>query len=87
MTVADFPVPSRFGQVWRRFLAVAGTVFAVALPEMRKHARPVVGHIREHLYGICGLACIDAAAFVHSTFTGLLVTGISFLVFEWKVNE
>lgn len=87
MTSLDFPVPTRLGQAWRRLLTVAGTVLVVALPELHKHARPVARHLREHLYGICGLACIDAAAFVHSTFTGLLVTGISFLLFEWKVNE
>ena len=71
----------------KRLLAVAGTVLAVSLVAIRASARPTVGHLRDHAYGILGLGCIDAAAFVHSTFTGLLVTGVSFLVFEWKVQS
>jgi hypothetical protein len=34
-----------------------------------------------------GLGFIDAAAFVHSLFAGLFVTGITFLLFEWKVSD
>lgn len=87
MTTATLPTPGRISARLRNGLAVLMTAISIVVPEVQKHARPVVGHIREHAYGIIGLGCIDAAAFVHSTFTGLLVTGVSFLVFEWKVRD
>jgi hypothetical protein len=34
-----------------------------------------------------GFGCISGASFLHSAFTGLLVTGILLLVFEWKVSD
>jgi len=57
------------------------------LAATKSRAIPVLGHIREHGYSITGLGCMSGAAFVHSLFSGLLVTGILFLVFEWKVSE
>lgn len=72
---------------WRRIAALAGLFLAATVTVMKTNARPAVNHLKIHAYGIIGLAFIDAAAFVHSSFTGLLVTGVSFLVFEWKVSE
>ena len=84
MTTAIMP-----GKVlWRYRLRKAGSVAgSAALSMLRGRAMPVVQHVREHFYSIAGIAFIDSASFVHSEFTGLLVTGISFLVFEWKVSE
>jgi hypothetical protein len=48
---------------------------------------PVVHNVRDQTFAVMGFGCIDAAAFVHSLFTGLIVTGASFLIFEWKVSS
>jgi hypothetical protein len=57
-----------------------------ALGVAKAKAQPAVAHVREHAYSIMGFATVDAAMFTHSLFTGLLVTGISLFVFEWKVT-
>jgi len=57
------------------------------LAHTREKASPAARHLREHGYTMTGLACLDAAAFVHSVFAGLIVTGVSFLVLEWRVRE
>jgi hypothetical protein len=51
------------------------------------NTRPARAHFVDHVYSWAGFGCISAASFVHSVFTGLLVTGILALVFEWKVGE
>lgn len=58
---------------------VAGIVAAKAAPSVRQ--------VKEHAYSILGFMCFDGAMFYHSVFTGLLVTGISLFVFEWKVSD
>jgi len=65
---------------------MAARALGVAGREFRRAARPVASHLSDHAYSILGIGFIDAAAFTHSAFTGLLVTGVSFLVFEWKVS-
>jgi hypothetical protein len=67
--------------------AALSTTLSVLGPNLRATSRATRSHLQDHIYTICGLGLISAAAFVHSTFTGLLVTGIMFLVFEWKVSE
>jgi hypothetical protein len=54
---------------------------------VRRTARPLSAHLAEHAYTIVGFGCISAASFIHSVFTGLLVSGFLFLIFEWKVSE
>ena len=72
----------------RRIVGAALAVtLKVALPALKTHTRPLANHIREHLYTIAGFGFVSAAAFTHSVFSGLLVTGLLFLVFEWKVND
>jgi hypothetical protein len=58
-----------------------------SLPVVRAKARPLASHLQDHIYSILGFGLFDAACFTHSLFTGLMVTGISFLVFEFKVSE
>lgn len=67
------------------FAAAATMTLAVAVGT--HVARPLLAHMYDHAYTIIGLGLFDAAMFVHSLFTGLLVTGISFIVFELKVSE
>lgn len=67
----------------QRLMAVA----AVLLSVVAVTARPVWEHLLDHAYSVAGLACIATAAFIHSTFTGFLVLGVMFLVFEWKVSD
>lgn len=68
--------------------AVAAAVKAVAATGrvLAAKATPTVAHIREHAYTLVGFGLVDAAMFTHSLFTGLLVTGVSWIVFEWKVT-
>jgi len=70
----------RFG---REFYRAAG---AVRIWGSSK-ARPSIRRASQHMFTVAGLACFDAAAFVHSVFAGLIVTGVSFLVLEWKVSD
>ena len=57
------------------------------LKSARQAVMPVVHNVRDQTFAVMGFGCIDAAAFVHSLFTGLIVTGASFLIFEWKVSS
>lgn len=67
-------------------VAVAAAASMAVLGVARAKAAPAVSHIREHGYSIMGFGLVDAASFTHSVFTGLLVSGISLFVFEWKVQ-
>lgn len=71
----------------RRTWYVFVTTMAIATRQLGLRARPTATHLRDHGYTIAGLTLIGAAAFVHSLFAGLLVTGILFLVLEWKVSD
>jgi hypothetical protein len=44
-------------------------------------------HIQDHGFSWAAMGFIDAACFVHSIFTGLLVTGILLFLFELKIGE
>jgi hypothetical protein len=87
MTIRPAYAPSSPSGRWGWARERAGRLAAGAITLVRNRAAPVAGHLRDHFYSIVGLGLIAAAAFVHSTFTGLLVTGILFLVFEWKVSD
>ena len=77
MTTLAFPrARKRLSGVARGYLAAS-----------RARTRPLRRHLADHAYTLLGFGCISAASFVHSVFTGLLVTGILFLVFEFKVGE
>ena len=80
MTTLNFPQALRNRKSLRDYSrSVLGTA--------RAKSRPITRHIADHLYTLAGFGCISAASFVHSVFTGLLVTGILLLVFEFKVSE
>lgn len=85
-TILEPPVP-----IWRRAAAAltgAGVFGAKMLGEVvRTRTRPSLKAVTDNFYDICGFGLFDAAMFVHSNFTGLMVTGISFIVFGWKVHE
>jgi hypothetical protein len=53
---------------------------------LRRRAVPVTEHIRDHGFSWTAMGCVDAACFVHSLFTGLLVTGILLFLFELKIS-
>jgi hypothetical protein len=74
-------------RLWQRTTGVLLAAVGIAAGIGRSTARPIAAHLRDHIYSIIGIGFIDAAAFTHSLFTGLLVTGISFLIFEWKVSD
>ena len=54
---------------------------------LRRPASVARDHILEHGYFFAAAGCADAAGFVHSTFTGLLVTAGTFLAIEWRVSK
>jgi hypothetical protein len=85
MTATTLERPTR--RLWRVLSGALLAAVTVGATVVRTNSRPLARHLMDHAYGILGLGCIDAAAFVHSPFTGLLVTGISLLVFEWKVSD
>ncbi len=72
---------------WSRVWLSAGRLAAGVVSVISGQAAPAASHLRDHGYTIAGLGLISAAAFVHSVFTGLLVTGIMALIFEWKVSD
>jgi hypothetical protein len=80
MTTQAFEGPVSLRQRLTQVALLIVAAFAVS-------ARPVWNHLIDHAYSIIGLGCIATAAFIHSTFTGFIVLGVMFLVFEWKVSE
>ena len=87
MTTQTLPRPPRFRLALHAVTVALGSVLATMGSQTRARSRPVASHLRDHFYTIAGLGFISGAAFVHSVFTGLLVTGLMFLLFEWKVSE
>jgi hypothetical protein len=69
------------------FPALAGRAARDTWSRVRGRVQSTTHSLRDHVYTIVGFGCISAASFVHSIFTGLIVTGILFLVFEWKIGE
>ena len=73
---------------WREKVhkALAAALYTT-LSAVGAKTRPTVQHFRTQLYTWAGFCFISAASFYHSIFTGLLVTGIGWFVFEWKVSD
>jgi hypothetical protein len=67
--------------------AKASRLAGKAAKKAKAKARPAVAHVSDHIFTIVSFGLIDSAMFVHSLFTGLIVTGVSFAVFEWKVSK
>jgi len=91
MTSAEAEYLWRKGQENRERLEKARRALGIAmhtvLTAVSAQSRPARAHIRDHAYTWAGFAFISGASFLHSPFTGLLVTGILALIFEWKVGE
>jgi hypothetical protein len=79
--------PGRSERAFRRVLTTLSATLHVFAGVAGAKARASHRHLQDHAYTICGLGLVASAAFVHSVFTGLLITGLLFLVFEWKVSE
>lgn len=88
MSTATLPrAEGRAERIWRQVLGGLLVAVTIAGNVGRAQAKPTARHLREHAYSICGFLFISAAAFTHSVFTGLLVTGIMFFIYEWKVGD
>lgn len=83
MTVAELPVPSLLRRTGTALAFTMNFVLGVA----GARAPATLKILQEHIWTIVGLGLFDSAMFVHSLFTGLLVTGLSFFVFEWKISN
>jgi hypothetical protein len=46
----------------------------------------VGGPVREHALTISACGCADAAGFLHSTIVGLVVTAVSLLIADFKIQ-
>lgn len=80
MAILNFPQALRNKRRLREYSrSVLGTA--------RAKTRPITRHLADHAYTLAGFGCISAASFVHSVFTGLLVTGILLIIFEFKVGD
>ena len=77
MVAVTFHKP-RSGRVWDQI--------AKARSVTKRRSRPLARHLADHGYTMIGLGLFDASCFVHSLFCGLMVSGISFIVFEFKVS-
>lgn len=86
MTTQTLPrAEGRGERIWRQVLGGLLVAVTIAGNVGRAQAKPTARHLREHAYSICGFVFISAAAFSHSVFSGLLVTGVLFFIYEWKV--
>jgi hypothetical protein len=85
MATRAMPLPSgdRARKIQKALLVALQAVITVA----GAHSKPVRSNLVDHGYTLLGFGCISGASFLHSAFTGLLVTGILLLVFEWKVSD
>lgn len=84
MTTEAFSVSMEKGKRARKAIL---TVVSALMIAVGTNTRPARKHIRDHGYTFGGFSFISGASFLHSAFTGLLVTGILLLVFEWKVSD
>jgi hypothetical protein len=50
----------------------------------RAAVRPTAQHLIDNAYSLLAAGCVDTAAFVHSDFSGFIVTGLGFLFIEWR---
>jgi hypothetical protein len=85
MTTQTLPLPS--GERARKAAVALGIACTMVLGVVKARSAPALRNAREHGYTLGGFGCISAASFLHSTFTGLIVTGVLFLIFEWKVGD
>ena len=72
---------------WRMEGVLVSTISKLAakreinkLTSHRKKLNPIA-------YAVAGLGCFTAAAFTYQLWAGLVVTGISFFIIEWRVGE
>lgn len=85
--VPEGPLRRGFRSLRRKLGDLSATAMAAGVGVAMARSAPAAQHVSEHAYTIAGLGLIDGAMFVHSVFTGLLVTGLSFFVFEFKTSK
>lgn len=57
-----------------------------ALTRVRRSAQESVGRLAPSILSIAGLGCIDTGVFQANTVAGWIVTGLSLLVLEYRVD-
>jgi hypothetical protein len=91
MVVKQLPVHERGAlpqqERWVRVQKEGKKRFRDTWNGLRRRSAPVGAHIQDHGFSWAAMGCIDAACFVHSTFTGLLVTGVLLFLFELKIGD
>lgn len=84
---ANGPVDeSVFGKLGR----IGGTITGLgerAMRGVRRRSRVTKRLVTENTFSFLAVGCVDAACFTHSVFSGLLVTGIMFVILEWKASD
>lgn len=59
---------------------------AAALTRVRRSAQVTVGRLAPSVLSIAGLACIDVGVFDANTVAGWIVTGLSLLALEYRID-
>lgn len=79
--------PGPLGRALGRAAALGAAAVRAAVGVAGATARPALAQLRDHGYSLAAAGFFDAAGYVHSVFAGLVTTGLSLMVFEWKVSE
>lgn len=69
---------------------IGGTITGLgerAFRGIRRRSRVTRRLIADNTFSFLAVGCVDAACFTHSVFSGLLVTGIMFVILEWKASD
>jgi hypothetical protein len=53
----------------------------------KRRVRPIGDELRDNALTIASFSCGAAAGFIHSVFSGLIVTAILFLAYEFKTSD
>lgn len=81
------PLPARSPSKWRlRYDKARTWTKRTAIPFAKFKVREYAREAKSNIYTVFGLTCFAAAGFVHSVFTGLIVTGCCWLALELKAR-
>jgi hypothetical protein len=73
------------GAIPGRRLRVPGIV-ALAARQTAEHAKAVAARLSGSALTIAGLGCVDVGAFHAHTIAGWVVTGLTVLLLDWKLE-
>ena len=90
MTTVTIPipdVPKGVRKLWSLLMVAAMASGSFAGKILRTKARPAASQLTDHIYTIIGFGMVDVGFWHFGWFWGPLATGLSFVLFEWKVGD